>query len=51
MPPPMPATRTAWRRHLEHAHVQGRGREAYYQDYTLFACAEPRVHRFERSKD
>jgi hypothetical protein len=29
--------------------IQGR-REAYYQDYTLFACAEPRVHHFDRTK-
>jgi len=42
------ASARAWGRLAEHAAVQGRGREAYYQDYTLFACAEPRVHRFER---
>jgi hypothetical protein len=27
--------------------VQGRGRAQYYASYTLFACADPRVHRFE----
>lgn len=40
----------AWGRHAEHAPVQAAGRDAYYQDYTLFACAEPRVHRFVRSE-
>jgi heme-degrading monooxygenase HmoA len=38
----------AWGRHEEHWSVQGRGREDYYESYTLFACAEPRVHHFER---
>lgn len=38
----------AWGRHAEHAETQSRGRAAYYQDYTLFACDAPRVHRFER---
>ncbi len=36
----------AWGRHAEHLTVQGRGRTEYYADYTLFACADPRVHRF-----
>ena len=40
------ASARAWGRVAEHAEVQGRGRAAYYQSYTLFACAEPRVHRF-----
>lgn len=40
----------AWGRQAEHAIIQGRGREAYYQDYTLFACAEPRIHHFDRTK-
>lgn len=39
----------AWGRHVEHAQVQGRGRSGYYEDYTLFACDSPRVHRFERT--
>lgn len=39
----------AWRRNAEHAAMQARGREAYYESYTLFTCDEPRVHRFERS--
>lgn len=42
------AAALAWRRQAEHAAVQGRGRAEYYQDYTLFACADPRIHRYER---
>lgn len=37
-----------WGRDAAHAAVQLKGREVYYQDYTLFACPEPRVHHFER---
>ncbi|WP_295630839.1 antibiotic biosynthesis monooxygenase [Novosphingobium sp.] len=36
----------AWRRNAEHAEVQARGRDAYYQDYTLLAGTPSRVHRF-----
>ncbi len=39
----------AWGRHPDHAETQSRGRAEYYADYTLFTCADPRVHRFERS--
>lgn len=42
------ASARAWGRVAEHAEVQGRGRAEYYADYTLFACADPRVHRFAR---
>ena len=28
--------------------AQSRGRSEYYEDYTLFACSHPRVHRFSR---
>jgi heme-degrading monooxygenase HmoA len=42
------ASARAWGRVAEHAEVQGRGRAAYYASYTLFACAEPRVHEFPR---
>ena len=28
--------------------VQGRGREAYYESYTLFTADKPRMHHFER---
>jgi len=43
------ASARAWGRQVEHAEVQGRGRDDYYQSYTLFACAQPRIHHFERS--
>lgn len=39
----------AWRRHAHHAEVQARGREAYYENYTLFAGTPSRVHRFSRT--
>ena len=42
------AAALAWRRVAEHAEMQRRGREAYYQSYTLFAGTPNRVHRFER---
>ena len=40
------ASARAWGRVAEHRAVQQRGRSVYYEDYTLFACADPRVHRF-----
>lgn len=43
------AAARGWGRHVEHAATQRRGRDAYYQNFTLFACASPRIHRFERS--
>ncbi len=43
------AAARAWGRHAEHAAVQGKGRAEYYADYTLFTCADPRIHRFERT--
>lgn len=43
------AAARAWGRHIEHAPVQGRGRAEYYESYTLFGCADPRIHSFERS--
>lgn len=45
------ASARAWGRIAEHRAVQARGRTAYYQDYTLFACANPRIHRFTRKDD
>lgn len=39
----------AWRRNAEHTAVQGKGRNAYYEDYTLYTCDNPRTHRFERN--
>lgn len=35
----------------EHRLVQQKGRAEYYEDYTLFACEKPRVHRFKRKDD
>ena len=37
-----------WRRVAEHSAAQSRGRSEFYEDYTLFACSHPRVHRFNR---
>lgn len=42
------ASALAWRRVAEHRAVQARGRSDYYAEYTLFACSNPRVHRFSR---
>jgi heme-degrading monooxygenase HmoA len=41
----------AWRRVAEHAEVQGRGRAAYYESYTLFTCDSPRTHEFQRKDE
>lgn len=41
------ASARAWGREAEHRAAQGRGRSLYYASYTLFACADPRVHHFE----
>ncbi|MCB2060771.1 MAG: antibiotic biosynthesis monooxygenase [Novosphingobium sp.] len=38
----------AWGAHPEHSAIRQRGRSEYYQDYTLFSCAEPRVQRYDR---
>ena len=40
----------AWRRVAEHSAAQSRGRAEFYEDYTLFACKHPRVHRFSRTE-
>ena len=40
------ASARGWGRLAEHRAVQHKGREQYYAEYTLFACADPRVHRF-----
>jgi heme-degrading monooxygenase HmoA len=45
------ASARAWGRIAEHRQVQARGRAEYYDEYTLFACAEPRVHRFTRKDE
>lgn len=41
------AAARGWGRVAEHRIVQTRGRETYYESYTLFACPDPRIHRFE----
>ncbi len=45
------AAAQSWRRNVEHAAVQARGRERYYAQYTLFSCPEPRVRRFTATHD
>lgn len=40
------AAARAWRRNAEHAEMQARGRERYYDSYTLFAGTPERIHRF-----
>lgn len=42
------AAARGWGRVAEHAVAQSNGRERYYASYTLFACSDPRIHRFER---
>ena len=42
------ASALAWREVADHQAAQKRGRTAYYEDYTLYACADPRIHRFAR---
>lgn len=37
-----------WAKNAEHLVVQARGRDAYYESYTLFACDNPRTHHFEK---
>ena len=44
------AAARAWGRVAEHAVAQSNGRERYYESYTLFACPDPRIHRFQRSE-
>ena len=39
------ASAREWGRNAEHAEVQGRGRDGYYESYTLFACDAPGVRR------
>ena len=40
------ASARAWGRVEEHRGIQHKGRAAYYADYTLFGCDDPRIHRF-----
>jgi heme-degrading monooxygenase HmoA len=43
------AAAKAWRSHAEHAAVQTAGRSGFYEEYTLFTCDSPRIHRFKKS--
>ena len=38
----------AWRHHPEHAKVQARGRECYYEWYRLMACMPQRDYQWQR---
>ena len=38
----------AWRDHPVHLEAQRRGREEFYQDYTIYICDEPRKYEFSR---
>lgn len=40
----------AWARHPDHLAVQAKGRAQYYESYSSYCCAEPRVNRFERAE-
>ncbi len=40
------ASARAWGRLPEHRAAQRRGREEYYESYTLFTCDTPRTHSF-----
>jgi heme-degrading monooxygenase HmoA len=40
------ASAQSWGKLAEHRAVQHKGRQDYYAEYTLFACPEPRIHRF-----
>lgn len=42
------AAALAWRRVARHAEMQAKGRDEYYEDYTLFAGTPTRLHRFAR---
>ena len=44
------ASARAWGRHAEHLAAQASGRSRYYRSYTLFACASPRIHSFDRTQ-
>jgi heme-degrading monooxygenase HmoA len=38
----------AWRDHPDHLVAQRRGKEEFYQDYTVYVCNEPRKYEFFR---
>lgn len=39
-----------WGRDSGHAEVQQRGKNEYYEEYTLYSCTDPLIRRFRRSK-
>ena len=39
----------AWRMHPEHREAQRRGREAYYESYSVQVCEVKRTAKFERA--
>ena len=41
------ASARAWGRLAEHRAAQARGRGAWYESYTLFACDNPRIRSFQ----
>jgi len=45
------AAARAWGRVAEHRAAQQRGRSAYYAEYTLFACDNPRIRHFTAGDD
>lgn len=44
------AAARGWRQVAEHAAMQCRGREQYYESYTLFAGTPSRVHHFPKDQ-
>lgn len=38
----------AWRDHPVHVEARRRGREEFYQDFTIYICDEPRKYEFSR---
>lgn len=40
----------AWRDHPEHAEARRRGREEFYQDFTIYICDQPRKYEFFREE-
>lgn len=37
----------AWRRQVSHAKAQARGRDAYYDQYTVVTCDNPDIRRWQ----
>jgi len=38
-----------WGRQADHAQVQQRGKNEYYEEYALYSCTDPTIRRFQRS--